>query len=277
MGTRPAPSLTRSNAQVDERPCHSRFEYDALDPTLTPHVTYLEPALPLLLLLGFVDVIRAWRRSDRGRRPWLGTFVMVGLLLLSMNAGAWLLSRPLEVGYSRDLMPPGNVEAIVVLAGSVSPPSPGRPYALAGQDTYRRVRKAAWLFRYWKPLPILVTGSGVQADAMRDLLESEGVPRAMIWLETRSSNTHDSAVNGAGMLRSRGVARILLVVEASSMPRAVQSFRKVGLDVVPSPSRRTQLSWDWSDILPGWPAIEANGETLHELGGLLWYRLQGWL
>jgi uncharacterized SAM-binding protein YcdF (DUF218 family) len=112
---------------------------------------------------------------------------------------------------------------------------------------------------------------------MRHLLESEGVPRNMIWPESRSRNTHESAVYGSEILKARGAVRAVLLVEASSMPRAARSFRKVGIDVVPSPVRHTQLIWEFSDYWPGWSAIESNGETIHELGGLVWYKLRGWI
>ena len=240
-------------------------------------MTYLEPALPLLLLLGFIDLVRAWRKSDKTRRPWLGTVVLAGITLLSINVGAWALSRPLEIWYDKDPTPHEGADAIVVLAGAVSPSSPGRPYALPAEDTYRRVRHAAWLFHHWKPLPILVSGENPTADTMRHVLESEGVPRPMIWVESRSTSTHENALYSAEILRTHGAVRIVLVVEASSMPRASRSFRKTGLVVVPSPVRYTQLSWDWSDWLPGWDPIRANGEMIHELGGLLWYKLRGWI
>jgi uncharacterized SAM-binding protein YcdF (DUF218 family) len=240
-------------------------------------VTYLQPAIPVLLLLGIVDVIRAWSRSDRRHRPWLETVVVTGMTFLSMNAGAWLLSRPLEGGLTREAMPHESADAIVVLAGSVSEPSTVRPYALAGPDTYRRVQHAAWLFHHWRALPILASGEGLHAEVMRHVLESEGVPPSMIWLDARSTNTHENALYSSEILRARGVARIVLVVEASSMPRAMRSFRKAGLVVVPSPVHRTQLTWDLTDFWPGWPAIESNGETIHELGGLVWYKLRGWI
>jgi uncharacterized SAM-binding protein YcdF (DUF218 family) len=240
-------------------------------------VTYLEPALPLLLLLGFVDLIRAWRHSDKTSRPWLATVTVAGIWFLSINAGAWALSRPLEIWYHKGPTPYESADAIVVLAGAVNPPSAGRPYALPAEDTYRRVRHAAWLFRHWRALPILVSGGDLSADTMRHLLESEGVPRPMIWIESRSMNTHENAAYSAEILRAHGAVRVVLVVEASSMPRASRSFWKAGIMVVPSPVRFTQLSWEWSDWLPGWPAIKSNGETLHELGGLLWYKLRGWI
>ena len=244
-------------------------------------VTYIEPALPLLLLLGFIDVVRAWRRSDRRRRPWLQTFVIAGVTFLTMNVGAWLLARPLEYRYNHDIMPNGTADAIVVLSGGVNPPALGRPYPLPARDTYRRVQHAAWLYKSWKPLPILVCGGGrpdaPHAETMRRVLEAEGIPRNMIWLESRSMNTHENAVFGAEILRAHNVSRVVLSVEANYMPRAELSFKKVGIEIVPSPVRFTQLSGDLSDVIPGWPALQSNGETIHEILGLAWYKLRGWI
>jgi uncharacterized SAM-binding protein YcdF (DUF218 family) len=198
-----------------------------------------------------------------------------------MNAGAWILSRPLEIGYSRSPMPPEQADAIVVLSGSVHDPVPGRPYTLPAPDTYRRVQHAAWLFRNWKPLPILVTGGGdgnqPHASVMRDVLLTEGIPADMIWTESAAGNTHESAVNSSAMLRARNISRVALVTEAYSMPRAARAFEKSGITVVPAVSRRTQLNGDYNDYFPGASVIARNGEIIHEIVGLLWYKLRGWI
>lgn len=241
-------------------------------------MTYIEPALPLLLLIGLIGLIRTWRTAG-GHRPWLETFALAGIAVLSTNAGAWVLSRPLEGGYRREAVPTGTADAIVVMAGAVNAPQPVRPYHLAGQDTYRRVRHAAWLFHHWKALPVLVSGGGrstqPHAATMRQLLESERVPAELIWMESRSTNTHEGARYAAEILRAHGITRIALVVEANSMPRAARSFEQHGITVVPAPARFVQLSGDFHDFLPGWRAVALNSETLHEVVGLAWYRLRG--
>src|SRR5262245_18967801 len=143
-------------------------------------MSYLEPAYPLVLLLTVLGLVRVWRRSPQHNRPWALTIGILGIVALSMNPIAWLFSRPLELWYDHSIPPSDSAQAIVVLAGSVDPPRPHRPYALAARDTYERVRHAAWLFKSWKPLPVLVCGGGPgqepYAKTMQHLLESDGVP-----------------------------------------------------------------------------------------------------
>lgn len=245
-------------------------------------MTYFEPALPLLLLLGLAGCARTWRRRGTGGRPWLETVSLVAIWILSMESGAWLFSRPLEAPYSRNPYPSATAGAIVVLAGTVIPPSAYRPYALPAEDTYRRVEHAVWLYRYWKQLPILVSGGGSAnsppyAYVMKHLLEQEGVPSDRIWVEPRSRNTHESAVYGAVLLKQHGVERVALVIEATGMPRACLSFRKQGISVVPAPIWRNHLTRDFTDYVPGWRGISLNADTLHEVVGLAYYRVRGWI
>ena len=125
----------------------------------------------------------------------------VGIWCLSIEASAWVMSRPLEMWYTAQALPSESAEAIVVLSGAVHRPVPNRPYHLSAQDTYRRVKHAAWLFQNWRPLPILVSGGGAGempiAETMRRLLLTEGIPTDRIWLDSRAMNTHESAVYGS--------------------------------------------------------------------------------
>ncbi len=112
---------------------------------------------------------------------------------------------------------------------------------------------------------------------MRRFLQAEGVPESLIWTEERSRSTHENAVYGSEILREHGISNVVLVVEASSMPRAAASFEKMGIHVVPAAIRFARLDGRTTDVLPQWNAIARNGETLHEALGLLWYRLRGWI
>src|SRR5262245_15173140 len=164
-------------------------------------MSYLEPALPLLLLIGVAGLVGAWRHSAKGRRPWLLTVSLIGIFLLSINVVACLVALPLEIWYENDPLPRESAEAIVILSGSANSPTPSRPYAFAGQDTYRRLQHGIWLFKHWKPLPILVCGGAPDehepySETMKRVLESEGIPSHLIWIEDRSRSTHENAVKG---------------------------------------------------------------------------------
>jgi uncharacterized SAM-binding protein YcdF (DUF218 family) len=245
-------------------------------------VSYLEPALPLLIFLALIGLANAWRRSAKGRRPWLLTISIGGILLLSLPAVAWVLSRPLESWYQDNPLPRESADAIVILAGTVRSATPGQPYTFAAPDTYERLQHGVWLFKNWKAVPILVCGGSFDdkepySATMSHVLESEGVPRSLIWIEKHSRSTHENALNAAKILREHGVSRIALVVEANSMPRAAASFRKAGIIVVPAPARFTRLHYEFTDVFPDWRAMALNGETIHEFLGLAWYRLRGWI
>lgn len=112
---------------------------------------------------------------------------------------------------------------------------------------------------------------------MRDLLIRGGIPSDMIWAETQSHSTHENALYAAQILRQHGVRRIALIVDAQSMPRAEACFRRQGMDVFPAPSEfRTLGNWN-EELLPRWTALRRNEVTLHELLGLVWYRVRGWV
>jgi uncharacterized SAM-binding protein YcdF (DUF218 family) len=241
-------------------------------------MSYMEPLLFCLVGLSVAGLIRV-RRGKSGLLWW----GLASLLVVSWPPIDWLLSRPLELSYPvrpfAATMPP---QAIVALASSVDPPYFARPFALLGPDTYERCEYAVWLYRNYR-LPILVSGGRVarsqltHAGVMRDYLLRSGVPASMIWTEDRSVNTHENAMFATEILRTRGVSRVALVVEAMSMPRAEKCFRKLGIDVVPAVSGYRVWGPLQRELLPSWRAVRRNEVMLHETLGLLWYRLRGWI
>jgi uncharacterized SAM-binding protein YcdF (DUF218 family) len=113
---------------------------------------------------------------------------------------------------------------------------------------------------------------------MRELLKRAGVPESSIWTEERSYSTHENAVYGSEILRQHGISQIALVVDAQSMPRAAACFRKQGIAVMPAPCEFHSFGPPLSEeFLPNWNAIRRNERTLHEIVGLGWYWLRGWI
>jgi uncharacterized SAM-binding protein YcdF (DUF218 family) len=234
----------------------------------------------VFLAIGFVGLLRMWIRRD-SHRPVLMTLALIGILLVSWPPADWLLSRPLEMPYGQLMPEDRKAQAIVVPGAHVEPPGDDYPLPLANTSAYARCRYAAWLYREWRQVPIIVSGgtrSATQppvAAAMARLLEAEGVPDGAILQETNSINTWENARFTAELLRSRGIREIALVVEADQMLRADLCFRKQGLSVIPAPFRQRSVSLSLDDLLPSWSAIRRNEITLHEVLGLAWYKLRG--
>jgi uncharacterized SAM-binding protein YcdF (DUF218 family) len=241
-----------------------------------PFNTYSEPILPLLIVFGFVAVFRLPRN---GRRT-AAIAAMCGFVMISWPPFDWLFSYPLEGHYPvRPIPATPKPQAIVVQSASVNKALFERPYQLPGFETYQRCEFTAWLHSIWPDLPVITSGgSGPKPSAlvMQQFLSRSGVPAEQIIVEGTSQTTYQSAVACARILKDRGITRIALVVEGQSMLRATACFRKQGIDVIPAPSEIRQLGEPWQEeILPTWRAIRRNELTLHEMGGLVWYRLKG--
>jgi uncharacterized SAM-binding protein YcdF (DUF218 family) len=246
-------------------------------------MTYTQPLLLVFLAIATIGLL--WSPRCRGKR--LAIAGVAGIFLTSWPPADWLFSRPLEGQYPvRPFKPSAQLQAIVVLGEAVQPPQFEEPYPLPGNSTYRRCEYAAWIYGRYGPLPVLLSGGRVSqagppiSATMRELLLRKGIPDSMIWSEDRSRSTHENAVYSSEILRVHGVTHVALVVDATSMPRAAACFRKLGVDVVPAPlDFHTLGGWrSWQDdLLPHWKAVKRNEDTLHEILGLVWYRLRGWI
>jgi len=207
-----------------------------------------------------------------------------GLFLWAWPPAAALFSATLESRVPAEQLP-ADAEAIVVLSAGSYAPDESEPEALPNQATYLRCHYATWLYRTWKPVPVLATGgpdgSGkttvVLADVMARAIEEGGVPRTSIWTERESRSTFENAVFSARLLSGKGIRRIVLVTEAYHMPRSAACFRKAGLEVTPAPVARRSSRFHWSarEFFPSAAKIAENEEALHEWVGLASYRLTG--
>jgi uncharacterized SAM-binding protein YcdF (DUF218 family) len=240
-------------------------------------MTYVQP----LLLLFTATTVLGLLMVRAGKGKYVAMAGVLGLILISWPPADRLLGYPLEARYPvRPFVAPPGLEAIVVLGSAVDPVQYERPYPLPDKDTFSRCEHAAWIYKRWGPLPVLACEgqqSPMAQGMMRTLLQRAGVTEKMIWIEQQSRSTHENALYGARILRSHGVKRIALVVEGQSMPRAAACFRKEGIDVVPAPSELRTWGPLTDELLPNWRAVRRNEITLHEIAGLVWYWLRGWI
>src|SRR5262245_4912675 len=149
-----------------------------------------------------------------------------------------------------------------------------------------RVLEAWRIYRILQPRWIISSGGhyspidqGEPSSVnMRDLLVGLGVPRDRIVLESRSRNTREEAVAIAEMVGTLGVGRIILVTSAVHMRRSLGAFRAVGLNPLPAVAPDPKYRAGWSDWLrQGNTGLGLSGQIAHELAGVPYYWMRGWL
>jgi uncharacterized SAM-binding protein YcdF (DUF218 family) len=245
-------------------------------------MTYLQPLFSLIMLAVLAAAIRQWR-ARAASKPRFLVAAVIGMFLLASRPVARLASQPFERSYIASLTPADQAQAIVVLASAVYPRIPPVNSPRPSDETYERTLYAAWLYQNWRAVPILSSGGTNHSDLppysriMLEVLRKEGIPEADLWLEDQSHSTHQAAVNTARILRQKGLRRIALVTSAYHMFRAESSFRKMGLEVVPAACGfRSTEEFQPGNLLLGWEPVSWHEDLLHEIVGMLWYRLRGW-
>ena len=233
---------------------------------------------PLSLLLPGIIGLWLWRKRPAVAR-WLVTASFAMLWVFSTPYVACSLLQLLE-GAPVALNPKiQSADAIVVLGGGTYFNAPEYGADTVGDETLVRLRYAAKLQRETGK-PILVAGGKPQgntlseAQQMKTILENEfNVP--VKWTEDDSSNTFENASFSYRKLNPLGVKRIYLVTHAWHMPRATLAFQSAGFEITPAPTSFTLLyQTNLLDFLPSADALPGSEHFVHEIIGLLWYRLK---
>ncbi|MGB6449829.1 MAG: YdcF family protein [Steroidobacteraceae bacterium] len=232
----------------------------------------LPPTGPLVLA---VVGLALWAGArSRGARGWLRgvgpALCAAGVMLL------WALSTPIvadslmraaERYPALDLGKPIDAQAIVILAGGVRPGAPeygGHP--APNSTTLQRLVYGARV-AHATGLPVLVSGSHYEAEAMNDFLRSDlsVTPR---WVENHSRDTRQNALMSAAILERAGIHKVVLVTSSEHMARAVTEFRTARLAVVPAPAemwtRRDHALLVW---VPNAEALLRSQRALYEVLG----------
>lgn len=125
-------------------------------------------------------------------------------------------------------------DAILVLGAAQLPD--GSP----GPAITRRVRHAVSLYQEGAAPRLVMVGGPTsthtpEADTMAQVAHAEGVPEDDVHRERQSTRTLENAICSRGMMAAQGWRRVLLVTDATHMPRALYTFRALGLDVTAAP------------------------------------------
>lgn len=213
------------------------------------------------------ESLRRLYRTMRRRVMGTAVAVAIGYVLLFKSPLVWLAAAPLRMAE-----PASQADAIVVFAGGVG------ESGQAGEGYLERIRHAIDLYRAGLA-PRLILSSGYsfvfkEAEIMRDLAVSHGVPASAIELETTAANTMENVVHTSQLLAQKEDRQILLVSSPYHMRRAVWTFRKLapGLRVIPAPVPRSRFYAHGAGA-----ELDQIQGILHEYLSILYYWWNGWI
>ncbi len=165
-----------------------------------------------------------------------------------------------------------DADLIVVLGGGIDK---GRYLTLVSSH---RLVKGAQLYFEGRANKILVSGgiSGKanvpEAAVMAQEARRLKIPAGDILLEKRARDTHDQAMEVKKMSDSLQLKTILLVTSFSHMKRALMAFENLGFKIYPAPAdpyeRYTDNPMGRLCLFP---------KLVHEYGGIVYYKIRGWI
>jgi len=239
-----------------------------------------------------IFIFFAWKTrtiADSALRKRLRMFSLIGaagLYLLSIRPVQQMLAGGLENIYpvvqesqikktnTIIILSAGIVEGVPV-SFSPLPVSPG-PLAIIrlseGIRLYRRIKADE------RGCMIILTGGCIYGNrnaassVSREWLVSMGIPSSDIRLETSARTTFEEARFALPIVRSINPEALFLVTHASHMRRAMASFRKFGMSVIPAPCGFSNSGkWGVFSYLPEAGTLQENRLLLWEYLGNVFY------
>lgn len=214
------------------------------------------------------ESLRRLYRTARRKIARIAVGAVVAYLLFFYSPFVWFLAEPLRMAE-----PARSADAIVVFAGGVG--ESGK----AGGGYQERVKQAVDLYKAGYATRIIFSSGYVfafkEAEVMRTLADSLGVPEEAIITENQAGSTYENVAFVKEILGREGWKRVLLVSSPYHMRRAVWTWRKVAPEVeaIPAPVPHSQF---YSP--QGW------GASLEQIRGILWeylaifaYWWKGWI
>lgn len=241
------------------------------------------PSNAIVLLCAAGVCLRFWRRRRAGLR--LITVGVVLLLVAGFSPLGNILLLPLSDRFPAWQDDGHAPTGIIVLGGAIESGVSAARGMLEMDASAERVIAMLELARRFPDARVVYTsGSGnliespvPEAPFAGKLLETFGIARDRIVLESRSRTTDENAAFLRNMISPKPGERWLLVTSAFHMPRSIGVFRKAGFDVEAYP-----VDWrtrGWIDALQPFGRLSGGlsrcDVAVHEWLGLVAYWLTG--
>lgn len=222
---------------------------------------------PSSFIILFLIVALLSRRKIASLIAFFGAF---SLYMISVEPVKDALYRPLENAYPVPQEVKGDV--LVVLGGGAY--STG----VLKEDSMKRLLTAFILHKKYG-LPIVLSGGSPigslpEAEIMKELLEELGVDKKNIITEVKSRDTLENALYLKEISKKHGFKKVILITSAYHMPRAVEAYKKVGIEVLPYPTDFKQdKRYNLYSFLPRAGVLNDSYKALREYLGFLAYQI----
>lgn len=249
--------------------------------TLLPSVVYLAVLLLVLLVIAF----RSSTDSLLYRVRYVFIILFFWIYLTSTPMFANLLILNLEERYpviqvsKRDRNPDNLI--VVLASGRVRNTIEGN-HADLDEAGWHRTQAAIELWRQiggrllFNGGPTAHNGHSA-ADRMADLARSTGVPASAIIVDGRARDTYENLLYTVSQI-DRNRHRVWLVTSAMHLPRTMAVASNLGVSATAFPCDfRGNKKLGWRGWLPHHKGPIDFERALHELFGMLYYRLRGWI
>jgi uncharacterized SAM-binding protein YcdF (DUF218 family) len=218
------------------------------------------------------------RRYERWTR-WAPAAAAGLLYLFSTGFVSNALLRNLEASATRTMRDGVVYDAAILLGGAVSHGSTRTWNVPSYNDNVERLLTAFDLLRSGRARTVIISGGRgdpadpiVEARVLGKQLEDWGIEPERIILEEHARNTRENATESKRIAAERHFQSLLMITSARHVPRALESFRRVGLaaDTLPVDYRSTDRRSSRS-ILPRSDDLDISVHALREiLGGWIY-------
>jgi uncharacterized SAM-binding protein YcdF (DUF218 family) len=211
--------------------------------------------------------IKAWGRKFLFWLNLLLWIIFLLVLIIAFTPVTGYLLKPLLI--TEEIR---NADAIVVLGGGVD-----RGRYLTLQSSHRLVRGVQLYHEGMAPKIVFSGGIAPKAGVAEGAVLAQearrlNIPPENIIIENKSRRTHEQAVEIKKIAASRRWKSLLLVTSCTHMKRAVHAFEQSGFKVYPAPA--DPLEKYAQEPLA---RLALFGRITHEYGGMIYYRIKGWI
>jgi uncharacterized SAM-binding protein YcdF (DUF218 family) len=163
-----------------------------------------------------------------------------------------------------------DADAIVVLGGG------SYNTGILKEDSMKRLLTALTLHKK-AHLSIILSGGAENlpdAEIMKSLLLDFGVDKRDILTEVKSRDTLENALYVKNLCDQKNYKKLILITSAYHMPRAVELFKREGLDIIPYPTDfKRDMKYNLYSLLPKMSVLNDSVKALREYLALLSLRL----